>query len=82
MDYHDTGHGVNHDVYLEGHYVREGKWLDTVDVEGRTGGRMVLFSRPTVWVDTTRSYRPQIPPHLWLMTQSFWTKTRNFLGLL
>jgi hypothetical protein len=21
MDYHDTGHGVNHNVYLEGHYV-------------------------------------------------------------
>ncbi len=26
-----------HNFYFEGHYVREGEWLDTVDLEGRRG---------------------------------------------
>jgi aryl-phospho-beta-D-glucosidase BglC (GH1 family) len=51
MAYHSVSITVLMAMF-EGHYVRESEWLDTVDLEGGTGGRMVIFSRTTVWLDS------------------------------
>jgi hypothetical protein len=38
-----------------------------MDMEDRTGRRMVVFRRSPVWVDPTGPYSTQLPQHLRLM---------------
>ena len=49
-----------------GDHVREGEWVDHVDVEGGEYGRMVLSSRAKVRLDSEQSYLAHIPEYLQL----------------
>ena len=47
-----------------GDHIREGEWVDYVDVEGGECGRMVVSGRAEVRLDSERSHLAHVPEYL------------------
>ena len=64
-------HAVLHHALTggQGNNVREGEWVDHVDVEDGASGRVVISSWPEVWLDSEQPYLPPIPQYLRLSTK-------------
>lgn len=64
-------------VILLGHHVREGRWVDTVDVESRGCRRLDLPGWVGRWMDPPEPYELAVPEHLRLIGRRFAHRYHN-----